>query len=105
MNERKFLIEGNIVGIQPGLIKKYYAYPECFFKDNNELYVFNGKIYKSEEGEYCNGLDCSVSVPEQIFDQEGKAVCTNAEDFVVDSVEGFIYNKKLYLINELEEVW
>lgn len=104
MSQRRFIVDGEIIAIQESQIKEYFAYPECFVKDQQELYVFNGKIYVSEDGEYCNGSDCTVPIPQGIVDDKGNPLCHSQKDFSLESFQGFIYNQKLYFTDKLTEI-
>ena len=104
MKGRKFIINSAVVQIPPDKIKQYMAYPECFVKEGNELYVFNGKIFKSNEREYCNESDCSVPIPSKIMDAQGNELCHCADDFGLDSHEGFIHDNVLYLLENVTEI-
>lgn len=104
MAERKFMIDGREVSIGEELIKDYYAYPECYIKDQHELRAFNGNIYVSQDGEHCNGTDCTLDMPSEILGADGNKICHSQEEFELQSTKGFIYGKKLYFLENLKEV-
>lgn len=102
MTERKFIIENEEVVIQGDQIKNYFMYPECYFKEDTLLLPFPGKVYVSEDGNYCNGLDCSIQVPSILLDEKGNAL-THETGTDEGYAEGFIYEGKLYFTNSIEE--
>ena len=104
MADRKFIIENEEVIIPASQIKNYYLYPECYFKENKTILPFPGKVYVSEDGDFCNGLDCSIQVPSLLLDESGNPLAYEQDDNGDEQAAGFIYEGKLYFVHDLEEV-
>lgn len=104
IGKRTFMIAGEEVTISNDLIKEYYAYPQCYVKEDDELYRYNGKIYVSENGEICNGINCSIQVPSQILDENGSQISAGDIDLEQHSSPGFIYENTLHFLENLVEI-
>lgn len=104
MGTRTFMIDGDEVTISNNSIKDYYAYPQCYVKEDDDLYLYNGKIYVSEDGEYCNGVNCMIQVPSQMLDANGVQISTNEVEFEMNSSAGFIFQNKLHFLENLIEI-
>lgn len=104
MSDRKFIVDNQEVKVSNSQIKNYYLYPESYLKNGSELLPFPGKLYVSEDGEFCSGSDCSIEMPSVLLNEQGKPLTYDGEDFNNEQVQGFIYDGKLYFIHQVEEV-
>ena len=104
--ERVFLIDGEKVSIPEEKIKHYYMIgDECFYKEDETLLKYQGKLYVSENGVVCDSLNCALNVPVDLMDQDGNTKTIQSEFVAKESEEGFIYNNQLYFCDMLEEVF
>ena len=104
--DRKFIIDNQEVTIPASEIKNYQLFPECYFKGESEILPFPGKVYLSQDGDFCNGLDCSIKVPSDLMNAQGSPLSYENQNLInEESSMGFIYEGKLYMIDQLEEIY
>ena len=100
---RRFIIEGEEVLISENDIKKYYQIGQCFLKAGEEIIPVQGNIYISEDGTLCDCDHCKADLKD-LVDEEGVSITSTINVRNLPSVEGFIFNDKLNIVEVLEEV-